>query len=108
MQYQAGFYKIDHDYVVNTARVAHSAGCKQYHVITAQGTKENSWFYYPKVKVSYCNSFVEVFVRQAEVEKDIKAIGFQRVGIYRPGMMMCDRAERRLPEKTFMALLKPI
>lgn len=46
-----GFVKVDHDYVVNTARVAHENGCKQFSIVTAENANKDSYFLYPKTKV---------------------------------------------------------
>lgn len=55
-----GFVKVDHDYVVNTAKVAHESGCKRFSIITAENANKDSFFLYPQTKVGtnwYCNFF---------------------------------------------------
>jgi len=49
---QAGFYRVDHDYVVNFARLAKNSGCSQFHVISSVGANKDSFFLYQKTKVS--------------------------------------------------------
>ena len=48
---QDGFIKVDHDYVMSTARVAKEKGCRHFHLVSSSGADKNSWFLYPKVKV---------------------------------------------------------
>jgi len=88
-----GFYKVDHDYVVNTAKLALDGGCRQLHLITSVGANKDSMFLYPRTK--------------GEVEEELKAMKFDNLFIYRPGLLLCDRAERRAFEKAFMLLTKP-
>jgi uncharacterized protein YbjT (DUF2867 family) len=49
---QDGFVKVDHDYVVNVARVAKEAGCKHFNLVTSTGANANSPMLYPQTKVS--------------------------------------------------------
>ena len=48
---QAGFYRVDHDYIMNSARLAKSGGCSQFHILSASGANKNSSFLYQKTKV---------------------------------------------------------
>ena len=48
---QDGFYKVDHDYVVNSAKTAKDAGCKHFHLVSSQGADGKSSFLYMKTKV---------------------------------------------------------
>ena len=89
-----GFYKVDHDYVVNTAKLAKEGGCKHYSITTSKGSNKNSWVLYNKTK--------------GEVEEDLKAMEFERLDIFRPGLLLCDREEKRGGESFFRAVLKPI
>ena len=50
-----GFYKVDHDYVVNAARVAKDTGCQHFHLVSSMSANKNSWFFYPKTKVKFSN-----------------------------------------------------
>lgn len=73
------YYRITHDYVVNTARLAHSGGCKQFHFISGRSTSKNSYFSWARTK--------------AEVEEKLLTMGFERVSIYRPAGIIKDRSE---------------
>ena len=44
--------RVDHDYVINSAKLAHAQGCKQLHVVSSIGVDKNSAFLYNKVKVN--------------------------------------------------------
>ena len=64
-----GFVKVDYDYVVNSAQKLREHGCKDFHLLTSQGSNPNSWLLYPKTK--------------GRAEEVCKAMDFQRVDIYR-------------------------
>lgn len=49
------------------------------------GASANSYFLYPQIK--------------GKVEEAVKGMGFNRVSVYRPGLLMCDREENRTGEK---------
>ena len=44
--------RVDHDYVIQSAKLAHAQGCKQLHVMSSMGVDKNSAFLYNKVKVN--------------------------------------------------------
>jgi len=48
---QAGFYRVDHDYVVNSAQLAKNGGCSQFHIISSVGANKDSSFLYVRAKV---------------------------------------------------------
>jgi oxidoreductase len=76
-----GLHRVDHDYVVEAAKLAKEGGCKHFNLITAQGADESSMIEYTKVK--------------GQAEEDVKAIGFKRLSIFRPGLLIVDREESR-------------
>jgi oxidoreductase len=73
------YYRITHDYVVDTAKKALEGGCRHYHFISGQSTSKTSWFYWARTK--------------AQVEEEIAAMGFERVSIYRPAGIVKDKSE---------------
>jgi oxidoreductase len=77
-----GFVKVDRDYVLKSAHLAIQGGCKQFHLLTSQGSNKNSWFLYPRTK--------------GEVEDGVAQLGFQKLVIYRPGILLCDREVRTM------------
>jgi len=48
---QEGFYRVDHDYVVNSAQLARKGGCSQFHLVSSVGANKNSSFLYPRTKL---------------------------------------------------------
>ena len=84
---KTGFIKVDHEYVLNSAKLLKDANCPDFHLLTSRGANANSWFLYPQTK--------------GQVEEDCKQLGFERLTIYRPGLLICDRAEQRGGEKFF-------
>ncbi|XP_071121569.1 oxidoreductase HTATIP2-like [Mytilus edulis] len=91
---KAGFIKVDHDYVVNAAAMAKSVGCKHFLVVSSYGANKDSSFLYIKTK--------------GEVEEDLKSINFDNLSIFRPGMLLCDRVERRPIEACIRCCWKPM
>ncbi|CAC5413515.1 HTATIP2 [Mytilus coruscus] len=91
---KAGFIKVDHDYVVNSAEVAKSVGCKHFLLVSSYGAKKDSFFLYPKTK--------------GEVEDELKSINFDNLSIFRPGLLLCDREESRPGESCFRCCWKPM
>lgn len=89
-----GFVRVDHDYVMQSAKLAKAQGCKQFHVVSSQGANKNSSFLYPKVK--------------GEVEEELKSVGFESLVIYRPGILMCNRTERRPFESVARFVMRPL
>ena len=89
----SGFYKVDHDYVMNTAKVAKNAGCKHFSLCSSQGANKNSWFLYMKTK--------------GQVEEELKALEFTHLDIFQPGFLECDRKESRAGEKVLGTVMKP-
>ncbi|RAH64544.1 uncharacterized protein BO66DRAFT_415848 [Aspergillus aculeatinus CBS 121060] len=77
-------YKIEHGLNVETARAARDAGVKVYVLISSSGADKGSFFAYPRMK--------------GEIEEDVKALGFERTVILRPGLIGGQREESRPAE----------
>lgn len=88
------YYKIDHDYVVNSAKLAKAGGCRDFHHVSSAGADKNSMVSYLKLK--------------KEIEDDLADVGFERLCIYRPKMLLGKRQERRIGECVMKVLLKPV
>ncbi|CAB3411348.1 unnamed protein product [Caenorhabditis bovis] len=88
-----GFYKVDHDYVLNSAKLAKDNGVKSFVLISSVGANENSMFLYPKTK--------------GQVEREITELGFEKFVIIRPGMIEAKREEPRFIEGVMNFILKP-
>jgi len=89
-----GFYRVDHDYVVETAKLAKQGGCKHFHLVTSGGANKNAFFLYPKTK--------------GEAEEDVTKLEFERLSIYRPNLLLVDRVEKRSGEAVLQAIAKTV
>merc|ERR1712004_310481 len=89
-----GFYKVDHDYVMNSAQIAKATGLEQFHFVSSQGANANASLLYTKTK--------------GEVEEKLKVLDFPQLYIYRPGVLLCNRVESRPGEACIRAVFKPI
>lgn len=56
--FQAGVQRVDHDYVVNSAKVAKKMGCRHFCHVSATGADVNSWFDITRIKVNTRCSFL--------------------------------------------------
>lgn len=82
--------RVDVDYQLQFAQMAHCNGVKTFVLLSSMSADPKSRFFYMRMK--------------GEVEEDVKAIGFERTLIYRPGMI--DRgAEARLGERLSMSVI---
>jgi uncharacterized protein YbjT (DUF2867 family) len=88
---QAAFRAVDHDAVLAFARAAKAAGVTRFIVVTAVGADANSSVFYSRVK--------------GEVERDVTSLGFGRLDIIQPGLIIGPRAERRPVEAFFQAAM---
>ena len=94
---QAAFRKVDHDYVVAFARAAKAAGAARFMLVTAIGASSASKIFYSRVK--------------GETEEAVAAVGFDALHIFRPGLLLGARGERRAAESLMMTispLLNPL
>uniref|UniRef100_A0A8C5PLF4 Protein HTATIP2 n=1 Tax=Leptobrachium leishanense TaxID=445787 RepID=A0A8C5PLF4_9ANUR len=91
---EAGFIRVDHDYVLKSAQLAKAGGCKHFSLESSRGADKGSSFLYLRVK--------------GETEAEVGELEFERYSIYRPAMLLCDRKEARPMEWMAMKLLAPI
>lgn len=94
---QEAFYRVDHDLVIDFAKLVSGAGCKRFILVSSVGADAHSSTFYLKVK--------------GETEQDLEAIGFDSLTILRPSMLMGERKEFRLGEwigKGAMKLFDPL
>ena len=89
---QEAFRRVDHDYVVDAARVAAGAGARRYLLVTAAGAGRGSRFFYSRVK--------------GDAEEGVRAQPFEGVVILRPSLILGPRAERR-PSEALAQRLAP-
>ncbi|MER1998876.1 MAG: oxidoreductase [Lysinibacillus sp.] len=88
------FEKVDVEYPLQIAALAKHAGANHFVVITAMGASETSAAYYNRVK--------------GKLEQQLQALHFQRLSIVRPSLLVGERSELRLVEKSGEVLLKLI
>src|SRR3546814_5964806 len=77
--------KIDHDYPLEIARLAHQQGAKHFLVISAIGANKDSLFFYSRVK--------------GLMEEDIRTILFETISVFRPSLIDGERKEDRVMEE---------
>ncbi len=88
---QAAFRAVDHDLVVSFATAARNAGARQFIMVSSVGASATSRNFYLKTK--------------GEAEASVRALGFDRLDVLRPGLLRGDRpGPRRIGERVAMAL----
>jgi uncharacterized protein YbjT (DUF2867 family) len=86
------FAAIDHDAVVAFARAAKDAGARQFLMVSSVGAGGAS--FYLKTK--------------GRAEASVRAMGFARVDIFRPGLLLGERAGEARPVERLFAALSPL
>ncbi|WP_448636261.1 hypothetical protein [Pedobacter panaciterrae] len=86
------YKKIDYWYPLDIGSIAQNNGATSYHLISSMGADINSSLFYPKTK--------------GEVERDLKAIPFKSIYIYRPSLLDGDRKEKRGAERILIGLMR--
>jgi len=79
------FRKVDYQYPLTIARLGLEHGARQFAIVTAMGADTNSLFFYNRVK--------------GEVERDLTALNYPTLLIFRPSLLLGDRSESRLGER---------
>lgn len=91
---EEAFYKVDHTYVVELAKLTANKGASQFMVVSAMGADAGSMFFYNKVK--------------GEMERDVQQAGFEAVHILRPSLLLGERTEHRAGEELASKIMKPL
>ncbi|WP_417897121.1 oxidoreductase [Bacillus haimaensis] len=79
------FIKVDHDYVVEAAKLAKAQGVQRIAVVSAIGADSESRFFYNKIK--------------GQMEEAVSGIGIASIYFFRPSLLLGDRKEFRQGEK---------
>jgi uncharacterized protein YbjT (DUF2867 family) len=88
---EQAFRAVDQDMVVAFAQAAHDAGVEHMILVSSVGADPGARAFYLRVK--------------GETEERLRAIGFDRLDLVRPGLLRGDRGnERRLGERIGIAL----
>jgi uncharacterized protein YbjT (DUF2867 family) len=91
---QAAFRAVDFDMVLNFAKAAKQAGAKRFLVVSSLGANAKSPVFYNGVK--------------GETEDALREIGFDSLTIFRPSLLVGDRAEARLGERVGIAVFSAL
>ena len=82
---QDAFRKVDFTYAHEAAKLAAASGAKQFLLVSSLGADAKSSVFYSRVK--------------GEIEAAISALNFKSVSIFRPSLLLGERAEFRLAER---------
>ncbi|MBO0938914.1 oxidoreductase [Fibrella sp. HMF5335] len=91
------FRKVDYQYPLDIARLGLSNGATQFAIVTAMGADPTSSIFYNQVK--------------GEIERDLTALNYPTLLIFRPSLLLGNRTETRLGERigsVFMSLFAPL
>lgn len=86
------FERVDYHYPLTIAKLSQQNGAKRFSIVTAMGADAKSLFYYNRVK--------------GRIETALKDIGFEGLFIFRPSLLLGDRAEQRFGEKLGSGFMK--
>lgn len=90
---KAAFAAVDHDAVIAFAQAAHNGGAKQFMMVSSVGANSRASNFYLATK--------------GKAEEGVKAIGFDRVDIFRPGLLRGERGGALRPVERLMINLSP-
>ncbi|MDJ0366899.1 NAD-dependent epimerase/dehydratase family protein [Hymenobacter sp. H14-R3] len=91
------FYKVDFLYVVQLAALTAANFAAQFLVVSSLGADASSRVYYSRVK--------------GEMEEAVQQVPFRAIHIFRPSLLLGDRAQPRLGERlgaAVLALVRPL
>ena len=91
---QAEYYRIDHDYPLQAARIGLQNGAQSVMIVSAVGANSGSKVFYVRTK--------------GKTEEDVIALNYPHTHIFRPSMLMGDRLEKRPLEKFLISLFRVI
>lgn len=86
-----GLKKVDHDLVIDCAKFALENGAKLASVVSALGASSKSLFFYNRIK--------------GQMEESLQALSFEQTHIWRPSLLIGERAEKRFLEELAGKLL---
>lgn len=85
------FIKVDYEFPLALAKISLKHGASGFFIVSSMGSDPNSGIFYARVK--------------GELDRDLEALGFKALGIFRPSMLLGPRAEFRLGEKIWKGLM---
>lgn len=90
---KAEFHKVDYGYAYAFAHRLRQSGTSHFLLVSAVGARASSPVFYNRVK--------------GRLEADVEALGFKRLSIFRPSLLLGNRGEHRLAE-AISARLSPL
>ena len=91
---EQAFRQVDFDYPLTVGRAALAAGAQKLLVVTAVGADPESRIFYNRVK--------------GELERALEALALPELHVFRPSLLLGDRAERRVGERIAMFAARPV
>ncbi|MEB2787055.1 NAD-dependent epimerase/dehydratase family protein [Algoriphagus persicinus] len=88
------FFAIDHDLVITFGNWAKKLGASKFLYVSASGADATSYIFYSQTK--------------GKTEEDLKAFGFDYLGLFRPSLLLGNRNEFRLGEQLATIVMKPL
>ncbi len=85
-------YEVDHTFQLQTAKSARENGVPAFVLVSSSGANERSRIFYSRMK--------------GELEREVRALGFPRLRILRPGILAGDREEARPAEHAAAVLMQ--
>lgn len=82
---RGAFRQVDYQYPLEVARLSLANGAQRFAIVTAMGADTESTFFYNRVK--------------GEVERDLTALRFPTLLIFRPSLLLGNRTENRFGER---------
>lgn len=89
-----GFYAVDHDLCLRSAQWSRQLGVQHFLMISAMGASATSPVFYNRVK--------------AETERDLQTLGFQRLTIMQPSLLLGERSGPSRPGEALGIALAPL
>lgn len=91
---KAAFAAVDHDSVIAFAKAAKAGGARQFTMVSSVGANAKASNFYLATK--------------GQAEDGVKAIGFDRIDVFRPGLLRGERGGKTRPVERLMINLSPI
>jgi uncharacterized protein YbjT (DUF2867 family) len=88
------YYRVDHDYPVAVAARALGAGATRLALVSSVGADPGARNYYLRMK--------------GETERDVAALGYPCLELFRPSMLVGRRSRRRLRESAAMGVARAV
>jgi uncharacterized protein YbjT (DUF2867 family) len=91
---EAAFFAVDHDAVVSFARAAGAAGARHFMMVSSVGAHAGSRNFYLATK--------------GKAEASVQAVGFDRIDVFRPGLLRGQRSGAFRPAERFGVFIAPL